>query len=231
VKGVARLIIGDDLLTKIMLTNTLAKSGKLRSPMLQTSEFNTLFMNVLNQLLEQESLSIPPAAATEFFLANLDIGNVIETGTHLETRVNGKRAEPLMSGTITAEKLDQVLEGKLSGKGAAFIAAGQRYQVDPALLAAIAQHETGNGKSKAAIEKNNIAGMMGRNGLKSYASVEDSIMDMARNLSENYLAKGLTTIAKIGAKYAPVGAANDPTGLNNYWVSGVTKYYNKLNLG
>jgi hypothetical protein len=137
-------------------------------------------------------------------------------------------SESLRFNSVQANKLNQVLEGKLKDKGQAFVRAGQQYNVNPLLLAAISQHETGNGKSKAAIEKNNVTGMMGVNGLKSYSSVEDSINDMARNLSKNYLGLGLTSIGTIGAKYAPVGAKNDPTGLNNHWVKGVTKYFDRL---
>ncbi|EGA88998.1 hypothetical conjugation protein [Planococcus donghaensis MPA1U2] len=125
-------------------------------------------------------------------------------------------------------KLDNTLEGKLSGTAAHFINAGKKYDLDPNLLSAIAIHETGNGSSRAAQDKNNVAGMMGKNGLRSYASVEDSIFDMARNLRQNYLNQGKDTIAKIGAKYAPVGAANDPTGLNNHWTNGVSNQYSKL---
>ena len=125
-------------------------------------------------------------------------------------------------------KLDNTLEGKLSGTAAHFIDAGKKYDIHPGLLSAIAIHETGNGSSKAVNEKNNVAGMMGKNGLRSYASVEDSIFDMARNLRQNYLNQGKDTIVKIGAKYAPVGAANDPTGLNNHWTQGVNRHYNSL---
>ncbi|ANU24607.1 glucosaminidase domain-containing protein [Planococcus donghaensis] len=125
-------------------------------------------------------------------------------------------------------KLDNTLKGKLSGTAAHFINAGKKYDLDPNLLSAIAIHETGNGSSSAAKDKNNVAGMMGKNGLRSYASVEDSIFDMARNLRQNYLNQGKDTIAKIGAKYAPVGAANDPTGLNNHWTKGVSNQYSKL---
>lgn len=125
-------------------------------------------------------------------------------------------------------KLDNTLEGKLSGTAAHFIDAGKKYDIHPGLLSAIAIHETGNGSSKAVNEKNNVAGMMGKNGLRSYASVEDSIFDMARNLRQNYLNQGKDTIVKIGAKYAPVGAANDPTGLNNHWTQGVNRHYNTL---
>lgn len=125
-------------------------------------------------------------------------------------------------------KLENTLGGKLSGTSAHFINAGKKYDLDPNLLSAIAIHETGNGTSRAANEKNNIAGMMGKNGLRSYDSVEESIFDMARNLRQNYLNQGKTTIAAIGAKYAPVGAGNDPTGLNNHWVTGVNRQLNKL---
>lgn len=125
-------------------------------------------------------------------------------------------------------KLDEQLGGKLSGAAVHFIEAGKKYDIDPKLLSAIAVHETGNGTSRAANEKNNIAGMMGKNGLRSYETVADSIYDMARNLRQNYLNQGKESIAQIGAKYAPVGAANDPTGLNNHWTTGVQRFYNTL---
>lgn len=125
-------------------------------------------------------------------------------------------------------KLENTLEGKLSGTAAHFINAGKKYDMDPNLLSAIAIHETGNGSSNAVNQKNNVAGMMGKNGLRSYDSVEDSIFDMARNLRQNYLNQGKDTIAEIGAKYAPVGATNDPTGLNNHWTNGVRKQFNNL---
>ena len=125
-------------------------------------------------------------------------------------------------------KLDNTLEGKLSGTANHFINAGKKYDIDPSLLSAIAIHETGNGSSRAVNDKNNVAGMMGKDGLRSYASVEDSIFDMARNLRKNYLNQGKDSIAEIGAKYAPVGATNDPTGLNNHWTKGVSRQFNNL---
>lgn len=125
-------------------------------------------------------------------------------------------------------KLDNMLKGKLAGSAMDFIQAGQKYDIHPALLSAIAIHETGNGSSRAVNEKLNVAGMMGRNGLRSYDSIQESIFDMARNLRENYFNQGRDTIASIGAKYAPVGAANDPTGLNNHWVTGITSIFNRL---
>ena len=39
---------------------------------------------------------------------------------------------------------------------------------------------------------------------------------------------GAATIAELGAQWAPVGAANDPTGLNSGWVTGVAAAYASL---
>jgi hypothetical protein len=143
----------------------------------------------------------------------------------------GKSA--ISGGTLHYSKMDAgalntQLKGTLQNTGKFFVEAGEKYQINPAFLASVSMHETGNGTSNASRYKNNVAGMMGKNGLKSYDSVEESIFDMARNLRNNYLDEGKTTIAQIGAKYAPVGAANDPTGLNNHWVKGVQSYFDKM---
>ncbi|MFZ7944686.1 glucosaminidase domain-containing protein [Neobacillus sp. 19] len=129
---------------------------------------------------------------------------------------------------VHSTAMDAQLNGALKNKGNIFVEAGKKYQINPALLAAISIHETGNGSSNAANYKHNVAGMMGKNGLKTYASVEESIFDMARNLRKNYLNEGKTTIAQIGAKYAPIGADNDPNQLNNHWVTGVQHYFDQL---
>ncbi|MGX6441618.1 glucosaminidase domain-containing protein [Neobacillus sp. K501] len=213
------MIIGDDWFTKSMLITAMAKNDKLRSQLLtNNSDTANQFANILNQLLIQKGQT---AVEPTFNVYPQDMEMNFQTPLQ---NIN----EPLRFQSQSPDNLNQMLEGKLRGTGDIFVRAGKHYNIDPTLLASIAIHETGNGKSRAANEKNNVAGMMGAGGLKSYATVEDSIMDMARNLSKNYLNKGLTTIAQIGAKYAPVGASNDPTGLNNHWVNGVSKYMNKL---
>jgi len=121
--------------------------------------------------------------------------------------------------------LNSSLGGSLKNSGDIFAAAGKKYGIDPALLAAIAIHETGNGTSNAVKNKNNVGGMMGKNGLMTFNSLEEGIDKMASNLKRNYFDKGLTTIEAIQKKYAPVGASNDPTNLNSNWVNGVKKYY------
>ena len=94
------------------------------------------------------------------------------------------------------------------------------------LLISISRHETGNWTSKAFTKNNNFGGIMDSDGLRDYNSYEDGLNDFVRILKTYYFDLGFDTIEKIGAKYCPVGAANDPNGLNQYWVGGVTNFYN-----
>jgi beta-N-acetylglucosaminidase len=230
-KGCYPLSIGDDWFTKSMIISTLSRTEKIKPQQGTTnSQVDNLFAVVLSELLAKQEFQSSPQPVQNSPLSDMLMGNMMLNGNTptidmINTKNNG---DTLGFQPINTDKLNQVLDGKLKGLGDVFVKAGQTYNIDPALLTAVAQHESGNGKSQAANIKNNIAGMMGPNGLKSYETVEESIMDMARNLSSNYLGKGLTSISSIGAKYAPVGAQNDPTGLNNYWVTGVTKNFDKL---
>lgn len=104
----------------------------------------------------------------------------------------------------------------------------QDYSVDWRLAVAISMHETGKYTSKAFKELNNVGGMMCNSGLREYTTLEEGIEAFVSNLKYNYIDEGLDTIEKIQPKYCPIGAKNDPNGLNKYWVSGVTKYYNEL---
>ncbi|WP_053601235.1 glucosaminidase domain-containing protein [Bacillus sp. FJAT-18017] len=235
------MLIGDDWFIRSMLIDTLSRARSVGNQKTETNAA-ALFSEVLQQYMMMQQTQTAPQL-------NLQPGQPIYTNTQGLNELNllseknitfseknnslpemGPSEQPssLRFKEINSEKVNQLLGGKLAGKGEVFIEAGKRYNIDPALLVAISQHETGNGKSRAAAEKNNIAGMMGKNGLRSYNSVNESIMDMARNLSHNYLDSGFTSITKIAGKYAPIGAANDPTGLNNHWVTGVTNHFEKV---
>lgn len=94
------------------------------------------------------------------------------------------------------------------------------------LVISISRHETGNWTSKAFKNNNNFGGIMTSKGLKNYESYEEGLHDFVKILKKYYFDLGLNTIEKIGTKYCPVGAENDPNGLNQYWVGGVTAIYN-----
>ena len=62
----------------------------------------------------------------------------------------------------------------------------------------------------------------------AFSSLDEGIEFFVNNLKTKYIDLGLDVIEEISAKYAPIGAENDPNNLNQYWVSGVTKYYKEL---
>lgn len=88
---------------------------------------------------------------------------------------------------------------------------------------AISKWETGNYTSSAFKNKNNVGGMMCSSGLISYDSLEDGINAFLKNLKNNYFDIGLDTLEKIQPKYCPIGASNDPNGLNQYWLKGTNQ--------
>lgn len=95
------------------------------------------------------------------------------------------------------------------------------------LVIAISKHETGKWISSAFKNKNNFGGLMGVNGLKTYDTQNDGLDAFVKLLKNRYFDKGLNTIEKIQPVYCPVGAKNDPNGLNKYWKTNVQKYYNE----
>lgn len=153
--------------------------------------------------------------------ADLDARSRIPTSTFLN---------PLPQNfTPHLATLNSSLGGVLGGKANLFVEAGQRWGVDPLLLMAIAQFETGNGTSDMARNMNNIGGTTVPGGAYAkYPNVAASIDAMARNLKENYLNQGLVTIEQIASKYAEVGAANDPNRTNAEWPGAVSRNYQKL---
>ncbi|WP_084243353.1 glucosaminidase domain-containing protein [Planomicrobium okeanokoites] len=216
---------GNDNSMFMMLLSSMMQGGEMNPSMMAAlkpvaSSDNGQMMAQLNNTYKPISVALPSAQVATSTVPVASDPTVQPTVPNLKTDLNFKPIQFL--------KLENTLGGKLSGTSAHFINAGKKYDLDPNFLSAIAIHETGNGSSRAVNEKNNVAGMMGKNGLRSYDSLEESIFDMARNLRQNYLNQGITTVASVGAKYAPVGAGNDPTGLNNHWVTGVNRQLNKL---
>ncbi|MBU8732519.1 peptidoglycan DD-metalloendopeptidase family protein [Cytobacillus oceanisediminis] len=120
--------------------------------------------------------------------------------------------------------------GVFKGMGADFEVVGIKNNVDPVLLAAIAFHETGFGSSNLVKNKNNPGGLYdsSRGEFFSFPTLQDGLDMMARNLFKNYISQNLLTITQIGAKYAPIGVANDPNNLNANWVPTVTRIANDL---
>ena len=127
---------------------------------------------------------------------------------------------------VDANKLAEQLPAQAKHLAQAFVDSGRKHNVDPIALAAIARHETGNFTSSAFKNKNNAMGVSDANGPIQQASHEASIDKMAKLIGSTTSGpyEGATTIDEIGKIYAPIGAGNDPTGLNNHWSRGVAKF-------
>ena len=103
---------------------------------------------------------------------------------------------------------------------------------------AIARHECGYKDnqylSNAYKNKNNVGGMMyydtttKSSYLMSFDTIDEGVEAFVSNLKRNYFNMGLDTIEKIQPKYAPNNAANDPYGLNEFWIIGVRAFYNDI---
>lgn len=129
----------------------------------------------------------------------------------------------------TPQELDAYLSSKgspMAGDGAAFVASGGRWKVDPRLLVAISGAESNFGQITCA--PYNGWGWGCPNGPYAFTSWADAIETVTRGLRTGYLAEGRTSVALIQQKYAPSGAANDPTGLNNHWVANVSRFLLEL---
>ncbi len=87
----------------------------------------------------------------------------------------------------TEEQLAHALQGNLSQYAAVFLDAERTYHVNAVFLASVAAHESGWGKSKLAIERNNLFGIKSGDSYKRFSSKEACILYAAEYLSVNYL--------------------------------------------
>lgn len=134
----------------------------------------------------------------------------------------------------SAEEMDSIIEKLIYKKGQnitlnplyntghIFIEKGEKYGVNPAVLASIAMHESGRGTSYAARVKNNVGGIMGKKSLRNFDSVEDCIETMAKTVKKR-LNQGYKDVASLGAsgKYCAKSASKE-------WTKAVTKFLNQF---
>ena len=99
--------------------------------------------------------------------------------------------------------------------------AAAKNNVDPVLMEAIIRLESGNATSRAARTKNNLAGIMGRKGQRSYSTQEECVQHLGSILG-SYKAKGRVTVAQIARTYCQ---ARGP------WTRRVTAFMEQIRSG
>lgn len=88
--------------------------------------------------------------------------------------------------------------------------------VDPVLMEAIIRFESGNGKSKAARQKNNFGGLMRkRGGLQKFETPEEGVEAVAVLLAK-YRASGLTSVESVGRRYCRRSSGRWVRNINTY---------------
>ena len=111
--------------------------------------------------------------------------------------------------------------GVLADKESYSIDAAKKAGVNPALIAAIMGTEASWGTSAAVRGANNPSGQMSGGTIIAYPSLEGGIDATGNTLHNLVVTRGLNTVQKLGAAYAPIGAINDPNNLNLNWVPNV----------
>jgi hypothetical protein len=121
-----------------------------------------------------------------------------------------------------ANTIDAFLRAKgspLAGLGSSFVAAGQKYGVDPRLIVGISGIESSFGKR--------ILGSFNAWGWgpgKPFSSWQDGINQVAQGLQSGYISQGLTSPAAIAPKWAPASDGNDPA----HWANTVSGFMSDL---
>lgn len=115
-----------------------------------------------------------------------------------------------------------------SMKADKILAEAKKAGVSPVIFAAIMIHESSWGTSRAIMEHNNPSGQMTSSGLIHYNSLDEGIEATGKTLHNLIIERKLQTVEALGSVYCPIGAANDPLGLNKNWVPAIKVFMTQL---
>jgi hypothetical protein len=132
---------------------------------------------------------------------------------------------PVDAAALDEWMADEVPGSPLVGLAPVFVTEGVRNGIDPRVLVAIARHESVLGTEGSGA---GIYNAFGWGPAIPFASWQDNIAAVARGLATGYVGRGRDTLAEIQPIWAPIGAANDPGGLNSAWLDAVGRSYSDL---
>ena len=145
--------------------------------------------------------------------------------------------------SLEAMKIFAKEKGVLTDLVDEFYYNGLEYGIPGEFMLAVATQETEHGRSWLAQNFNNIGGITcsnnsqfsgcgkmpnGTTSWQIYENLSQSVQHKAQVLKRVYIERDLTTIGEIQNTYAPIGADNDPEGLNAYWQENVLSFMNDI---
>jgi len=133
--------------------------------------------------------------------------------------------------TINVKALTRYLRKRgspLAGSVPAIVKYSTRHGVDPRFVIAVAGQETRFGKVGNATAMNNAWGWGPGKSFKNWGAAVNTLAKGLADPNFVYAGQGNDTISEIAGKWAPIGAGNDPTGLNQHWTKGVSQFYKEL---
>lgn len=136
------------------------------------------------------------------------------------------RMDMKFDSRVTAAILDNYLKKGLAGYGQMIVKHSKQWNVDPALVSAVAIFETGWGTSNLFVNYNNPGGISGKGaprGFQAYATREDGIAALASLLGRKYVKLG--TIEEMGKVYCPTSDPRDTAGTNSSWATNVKRFF------
>ncbi len=125
-----------------------------------------------------------------------------------ESKISVSGSDLLTASGLTEAQLKNGLKKSLKQYAATFIEAENTYNINAVFLASIAALESGWGESYLAKTKNNLFGWRGNGGYRSFDSVPDCILYVAKFLKTNYLTPGGScfngyTVEAVEKSYCP----------------------------
>ena len=134
---------------------------------------------------------------------------------------------------VTAAQLNSIFKGKMRGKGEVVIRIARKHGIDPLFVAGLIVQESGGGTSRYAYSHSNVAGQLKKTKSGKYVpiqfkNVEECLERVCSRMQTVYIKEGRVVLSRVASKYCPVGAKNDPRGLNSHWLPGIIRNMKKI---
>jgi len=145
-------------------------------------------------------------------IASIENNSIEKTEEIIPVSISYELTEPsnlsaeeinLISETVLENNNISTDESAMASIGDIIYEVEHEYNINAFHMMAIMAHESGYGTSNAAINKNNLVGAMGSNGLIKYDSINESIDHFGSFLYGGYISQGRDSLEEISTKYCP----------------------------